>query len=292
MTRALLLIDLQEDYLGAAGLVPARGELVGRAAWLLGRCRALGMPVVHVWTTVHRDDAAHADERMRHWRRDGVWRCVAGTPGHATPDALRPLPSETVVHKTHFSAFADETLAASLRERGVRELWLAGMHTHACVRATALDADRLGFGVAIASDAVASDQPLHADETRRYLTRRSAPFVPAASLLATVASESAAEVARPAAADERLSVAIVSGVAPAPRASLRTLPHECPSQRGRVLWHVPVAGVGEIEAALQAAWDARAAWLATAVEHRLAVADRIADAVARERETLARRMAL
>lgn len=292
MTRALLLIDLQEDYLGARGLVPVCGELVARAAWLLERCRALGMPVVHVWTTVHRDDPAHTDERMRHWRRDGLWRCVAGTPGHATPEGLRPLPHETVVHKTHFSAFADGTLAASLHERGVREVWLAGVHTHACVRASALDADRLGFVVAIVADAVASDQPLHADETRRYLTKRSAPFVPAAALLAAAATGSDEDAVQPDPADERLPVAVVGGVPRAWSAGRHAVPHECPAQRGRVLWHVPVAGLDEVDAALRAARDAGAEWHATTAATRLAVAERIADAVAREREALARRMAL
>ena len=155
MSRALLLVDLQEDYLGAAGLAPARGEVVARAAWLLERCRAVGIQVVHVWTTVRRD--ADSDERMSHWRRDDVWRCVAGTPGHATPAVLAPVAGEHVVHKTHFSAFAGGPLDEWLRARGVEELWLAGVHVHACVRATALDADRLGFAVKIAADAVASD---------------------------------------------------------------------------------------------------------------------------------------
>lgn len=248
MTAALLLIDLQEDFLGAPGLAPARGEVVARAAWLLEQARAARMPVVHVRTTIHRD--AEPDQRMSHWRRDGVWRCVAGTPGHEPPPALRPAAGEHVVHKTHFSAFADGTLDEWLRVRGVDEVWLAGVHTHACVRASALDAYRLGFVVKVAADAVASDQPLHADETRRYLTKRSATFVPAASLLA-----SGGETPGGAAADR--------------------------------------AGIERAAAtAAESARDAGPAWRSHDVAARLAIVDRIAECVAREREPLARQMAV
>ena len=293
MKRALLLIDLQEDYLGATGLVPARGEVVARAAWLLARCRAAGVPVVHVWTTVHRD--ADRDRRPSHWRRDGVWRCVAGTPGHATPAALAPAPGEHVVHKTHFSAFSADGLDVWLRHRGVGEVWLAGVHAHACVRATALDADRLGFAVQVAADAVASDQPLHADETRRYLTRRCAAFVPAASLLAAPAETPPGARARGAvpSAPDRLPAAMIGGVPRQqhPERSV-TLPHECPGERGRVLWHLPVAAQHEVDDAAKASHAAGVAWRASGVETRLALADRIAQGVERERDALAHRMAV
>ena len=290
MSRALLLVDLQEDYLGAAGLAPARGEVVARAAWLLERCRAVGIQVVHVWTTVRRD--ADSDERMSHWRRDDVWRCVAGTPGHATPAVLTPVAGEHVVHKTHFSAFAGGPLDEWLRARGVEELWLAGVHVHACVRATALDADRLGFAVKIAADAVASDQPLHADETRRYLTQRCAPFLPAATLLGSCEATARAVVTAPCDGVERLPAAVVRGVARDADDGAPALPHECPSECGRVLWEVPVAGARAIDAATEAARAAGAAWRTSAPDERLALADRVAAVVAREREALARRMAL
>ena len=244
MTAALLLIDLQEDFLGAPGLVPARGEVVARVAWLLEQARAARVPVVHVRTTVHRD--AEPDQRMSHWRRDGVWRCVAGTSGHAAPPELQAAAGEHVVHKTHFSAFADGTLATWLLARGIDEVWLAGVHAHACVRASALDADRLGFVVKVAADAVASDQPLHADETRRYLTKRCAAFVPAASLLA-----SAGDTPDGAAADRAV-----------------------------------------VDRAAEAAREAGRAWRAHDVAARLAIVDRVAECVAREREPLARRMAI
>jgi acyl-CoA reductase-like NAD-dependent aldehyde dehydrogenase/nicotinamidase-related amidase len=285
VSRALLLVDLQEDYLAAPGLVPSRGEVTARVAWLLARCRAAGVPVLHVWTTVRREE----DQRFSHWRRDDVWRCVAGTPGHATPDELRPIAGEPVVDKTHYSGFAGTKLEPLLRERGVTEVWLAGVHGHACLRATALDADRLGFAVIVAADAVASDQPLHADETRRYLTGRSAPYVPAGLLAQQLVP--ATSRAGAGGHTEALPAAVIGGRTIAADPGAASV-HECPAERGRVLWRVPVAGADLVDAAATAAHDAAVAWRRTDVAARLALADRIADGVTREREALARRMAL
>src|SRR5262245_41187635 len=94
MHAALLLIDLQNDYLGSEQLEPSRGALCAAAARLLGGWRRVGLPVVHVWTTIR-----HDDERMPHWRRNELRRCIAGTPGHAVPDQVQPAAGEYVHHK-------------------------------------------------------------------------------------------------------------------------------------------------------------------------------------------------
>jgi len=160
MKPALVLIDLQHDFLRATG----SGEIVARAAALLQQSRAAGIPIIHVWTTVHREP----DRRMPHWQRDGKWICVAGTPGHATP--LPPVPGEPILHKTFFSAFAGTNLAALLAELGVDTLRLAGVQTQSCIRATAVDAYQHGLQVELT--VVGSDDPLHAAMSRRYLEAR------------------------------------------------------------------------------------------------------------------------
>lgn len=181
MTPILLLVDLQHDYLAAAGLEPAAGQIVEQAAALLEGCRAAKIPVVHIWTTVSRAE----DHRMPHWQRADRWICVEGTQGHATPGALRPADSEPVVHKTFFSGFSSGTLAPILTTHGADTLIIAGIHLHGCVRETVLDAYERGFAsIWVADDAVGSDDPVHAAITRRYLSSRAARFAPAAELLA------------------------------------------------------------------------------------------------------------
>jgi len=173
MNSALLLIDLQNDYLRAPGLQPAAGQLIENVGRLVHAARKRWIPVIHVWTTIRRED----DRRMPHWKRADKWLCVEGTEGHATPPALSPLPAETVIHKTHFSAFQDGSLDQTLKKSNVGELILAGVHLHGCVRATALDAYQHGYHVSIVEDAVGSDDPLHAASTRRWIETRCARFV-------------------------------------------------------------------------------------------------------------------
>src|SRR5690242_18487255 len=98
MKSALLLIDLQQDFLipqdphSFADLQPPAAVLVPRAAELLRACRERKIPVIHVWTTVERKK----DIRLPHWRAQNRWMCVAGTPGHETPEPLRPLAGESI----------------------------------------------------------------------------------------------------------------------------------------------------------------------------------------------------
>jgi acyl-CoA reductase-like NAD-dependent aldehyde dehydrogenase/nicotinamidase-related amidase len=198
MRAALLLVDLQNDFLESPGLEPAASAVVAGARRLLAGARAAGVPVVHVATSV---DASGAD-RMPHWKAQERWRCVRGTRGHAPPDGLSPEAGEVSVSKTFFSAFSAPALEAALAETGADTLVLAGVHLHGCVRATALDAYQRGFAVWVAEDAVGSDDPLHAAVTRRYLETRAARFAGVGELIRRVlaggdgAAEADAEAGR------------------------------------------------------------------------------------------------
>jgi alpha-ketoglutaric semialdehyde dehydrogenase len=168
LRTALLLVDLQNDYLDAPGLQPARGEIVRAAEALLRRARDEGLPVIHVLTTI---DPEH-DNRMPHWRSAGRWICVRGTAGHEPPEPLRALENEPVVHKQSFSGFESGALESLLRQSKVEAVTLAGVHLHACIRQTALDAYARGYRVTIAGAATGSNDPIHAEVTRRYLADR------------------------------------------------------------------------------------------------------------------------
>lgn len=185
MRPALLLVDMQNDYLVNDRLQPAAGELVFRCAHALAAARAAGLPVVHVRTTVD-GVGAHA---MPHWRARGDVRCVAGTPGHESPAPLAARAGEAVVHKTHYSAFEDPSLGARLDELGVDTIVLAGLHAHACVRSTALAAYRSGREIVLLEDAIGSDDPMHDAATRRYLGDRSVHRWTTDAFSAAVASD-------------------------------------------------------------------------------------------------------
>jgi alpha-ketoglutaric semialdehyde dehydrogenase len=179
----LILVDLQRDYLAAPGLEPPAPAVVRQATRVLDGCRAAGLDIVHVWTTVRREP----DQRMPHWKRDGRWICVEGTPGHAPPPGLEPEPGEAIVHKTHFNPFTGTELEDEIRERGADRVVVCGLHLHACVRETVIGAYERGLEVWVADEATGSDDPVHAAITRRYLERRAARFLSTDDLLAAPA---------------------------------------------------------------------------------------------------------
>lgn len=170
---ALMLIDFQRDFIHGAHLLPPAGVLAQRVRLLLALCRASGIPVIHVRTIVRGDKT----NRMPHWKANKDNRCAEGTPGAAPPEGLEALPDEAVYEKTFYSAFGNPALNDHLRHAGIETLLIAGVHTHACIQATVLDAYQLGYAVKLVTDAIASYSPLHADLTVKHLTGRACESV-------------------------------------------------------------------------------------------------------------------
>ena len=257
MTRALLLIDLQHDYLNADGLVPGRLELIDHATSLLADFRRSGCPVVHVWTTVRSPSDA-----MPHWQEQGRVICREGSEGHASPAALSPLPAERIQHKRVFSAFADGSLAPWLRGQGVDTVVLAGLHLRTCVRTAALDAYQQGFRVWIAAAATADNDPLQAALSRRYLEDRQMRFLAAETLSRWLRYGGDAPAA------DRPS----SGTLHPSSGAL----HRSPTDPGCVLWSVLNASHQQIDGTVAAAAQAASDWSRKSLAERFHVAETMA----------------
>jgi acyl-CoA reductase-like NAD-dependent aldehyde dehydrogenase len=125
---------------------------------------------------------------MPHWRRENRWICEEGTPGHEPPAELLPDQGEPVVNKTGFSAFENGELDALLEDIDPDLLVVAGVHLHGCVREAVLGAyERHPIEIWVASDATASNDPVHAAITRRYLEQRAARFLSVDEIASVVA---------------------------------------------------------------------------------------------------------
>ena len=259
MKPALLLVDLQGDYLAAAGLQPAAAALVSRAAALLDGCRRRKIPIIHVWTTIHRDD----DRRLPHWKKSGRWQCVAGTTGHKTPAPLQPLKNETVIHKSGFNAFASFKLDAAFKKIKCDSVILTGLHLHTCVRTAAAESLERGLQIFIADDAVASDDPVFAAATRRWLAARGVEFISAAEILSRL-----------------------DGNAPS------KLLHRSPRETGKILFEVPIADTEEIAAATLSSQNAWKKWRQTKISTRAEILGRVAKGLDSAAPKLARQMAV
>ncbi len=170
---ALLIVDVQNDFCpGGALAVPDGDRVIPVLNRAIERFSEAGLPVF-----ASRD--WHPPDTKHFRTRGGPWppHCVAGTPGAAFHPDLRLPPGATVVSKgqdrnddgySAFEATTDDgrTLADDLRERGVTDLYVGGLTTDYCVRATALDARAAGFRVTVLADAVAG---IDEDDSRRAL---------------------------------------------------------------------------------------------------------------------------
>jgi nicotinamidase/pyrazinamidase len=162
MTRALVVVDVQNDFCEGGSLAVAGGAAV--ASGISERMRAAAGEYAHVVATRdhHVDPGGHFHEQpdfLETWPA----HCVAGTSGVELHENLDRAPIEAVFDKGHYSAAysgfegaADGVpLAEWLRERGVDAVDVVGIATDHCVRATALDAVANGFATRVLLDLTA-----------------------------------------------------------------------------------------------------------------------------------------
>jgi nicotinamidase-related amidase len=172
---ALLVIDMQRDFLDPGGYAAAAGMDIGALRHpiqavrrLLGVARRLGMLVVHT-REGHRPDLADCPPaKLARSRAAGAEigstgplgrLLVRGEFGHDFIDELAPLPGEPVVDKPGYGAFHQTDLAQILHTRGIDHLILAGVTTEVCVHSTLREAVDRGYRCALASDACGSTHP-------------------------------------------------------------------------------------------------------------------------------------
>ncbi|MGR7025870.1 isochorismatase family protein [Geodermatophilus sp. URMC 62] len=156
MTRALVVVDVQNDFCEGGSLAVAGGAAV--AAAISAHAREAAGEYAHVVATRdhHVDPGGHFAEQpdfLETWPA----HCVVGTGGVELHPALEREPLEAVFDKGEYAAAysgfegrADGVLLAEwLRERGVDAVDVVGIATDHCVRATALDAVGEGFATRV-----------------------------------------------------------------------------------------------------------------------------------------------
>jgi len=166
MTRALIVVDVQNDFCEGGSLPVAGGAQVAAdvTALLAGD---------HGYDAVVATKDHHIDPGS-HWSADpdfvDSWpvHCEVGTAGEEFHPALDASRFDSIFrkgrHEAAYSGFegADDsgtTLADWLRARGVTEVDVCGIATDYCVRATALDAAAAGFATRLLPDLCAAVAP-------------------------------------------------------------------------------------------------------------------------------------
>ena len=154
MTRALVIVDVQNDFCEGGSLAVAGGQAVARA--ISAHTATAGYDHVVATRDHHVEPGAHFSEQPDYldtWPR----HCVVGTPGVELHSSLDRRPIEAVFDKGEYAAAysgfegsADGVgLAEWLRQHGVDAVDVVGIATDHCVRATALDAVGAGFATRV-----------------------------------------------------------------------------------------------------------------------------------------------
>jgi nicotinamidase/pyrazinamidase len=160
MTRALVVVDVQNDFCEGGSLAVAGGAAVASA--ISARLRSGGWDHVVATRDHHIDPGGHFASQpdfLETWPA----HCVVGTGGVELHPNLDRGPIETIFDKGEYAAAysgfegsADGvSLADWLRGQGVDAVDVVGIATDHCVRATALDAVGNGFATRVLLDLTA-----------------------------------------------------------------------------------------------------------------------------------------
>lgn len=84
---------------------------------------------------------------------------IRGEMGHDTVDELYPLPGEPVIDKPGRGAFAHTEFDLILRNKGIKNLVIAGVTTDVCVSTTMREANDRGYDCVVLSDGTAASEP-------------------------------------------------------------------------------------------------------------------------------------
>ena len=152
--EALIVVDMQRDFMpGGALPVPEADRIIPRINRYIEEFRKKGALIVATrdW---------HPPNHISFKEQGGPWpkHCVQNTPG---AEFVVELPEDAVIiskatepDKEAYSGFEGTNLAQILKERGVKRVYICGVATEYCVKATALDAVKNGFETYLLRDAV------------------------------------------------------------------------------------------------------------------------------------------
>lgn len=207
-SSALLLVDVQPDFMPGGALAVADGDaILAPLAKLLDADLFSMVVATQDWHPP--DHVSFASEHpgrrpfevISLYGHDQVlWpdHCVMGTPGAALHPQLPQIPIDTIVRKgtnrevDSYSGFRENWdaagrrpptgLAGLLRERGVTDVYVTGLARDVCVRWTAEDAADLGLATTVIWDLTRPVDTGSDDAVRKALTRAGVRIVESSEL--------------------------------------------------------------------------------------------------------------
>jgi nicotinamidase/pyrazinamidase len=156
MRKALIVVDVQNDFCPGGSLAVAQGDkVVAPLNKLMKEFLDRGEPV-------YKTRDWHPEKTKHFAIYGGTWpiHCVQNTRGAEFHSDLLDDPRITVISKGFderadgYSGFDGTQLAQLLRDEEVKEIWVGGLATDYCVKQTVIDGVHNGFKVKALADAM------------------------------------------------------------------------------------------------------------------------------------------
>jgi len=203
---ALVIIDMQRDFVEPGGFGASLGNDVTRLQAIIPTCRrvldawrALDGLVVHTRES-HLPDLSDCPPAKR-LRGSPALRIgdtgpmgrvlIVGEPGNQIVPELAPVDGEIVIDKPGKGAFFDTGLHESLQEFGITQLVFMGVTTEVCVQTSMREANDRGYDCLLVEDGTESYFPEFKAATLAMITAQGAIVgwtAPAAALIEGVAA--------------------------------------------------------------------------------------------------------
>ena len=188
---ALLIIDMQRDFVEPGGFGAALGNDVSQLARtiapvqaLLAAARAHGLLVIHT-REGHRPDLSDLHETKRVRGKGAITIgdvgpmgriLVRGEPGHDIIPELYPIAGEPVVDKPGKGAFYATELAELVEQHELKQLIVCGVTTEVCVHTTVREANDRGIECLVLSDCTGSYFPEFHETALRMIAAQGGIF--------------------------------------------------------------------------------------------------------------------
>jgi ureidoacrylate peracid hydrolase len=178
---ALLVIDMQNDFCDADGVLGKRGidlaatqAMAPRLANFIASIRAAHLPILYTQTLHDTWTDAFAWQERQDGRAGAL--CRTSSWG-ADFFGILPRDDERVVGKHRYDAFYGTDLDLILRARSINTLLLTGVATNVCVETTAREAFVRGYRLVMVADCLAGTSANEHEATLRTMERYFAAVV-------------------------------------------------------------------------------------------------------------------
>ena len=159
--QAVIVIDVQVGLFERSTPIYQAEQVLGNINTLIHKARQAGVPVFFI---------QHSNNKF----------LLKGSDTWQLHPEIQPIDDEAIIHKQHGDAFVDTGLHEVLAQREVGELFITGLVTHGCVRATSFGALDLGYKVVLVRDGhsnYSKDAPQLIEKWNRVIREKGAALI-------------------------------------------------------------------------------------------------------------------